>query len=115
MVSGKEILAKRLAEARKRIKNETGGEKYSQTSLGVAAGLDPSSASSRINHYETGRHSPDFTFVQKLAKLLEIPTCYMYTEEDDLADLIELYASLSAMNKRNLLKFAKDISDQRKN
>ena len=48
MSSGKEILAKRLAEARGRIKNDAGEELYSQTSLGVAAGLDPSSASSRI-------------------------------------------------------------------
>jgi transcriptional regulator with XRE-family HTH domain len=109
MVSGKEIVAKRLAEARKRIKNETGNEKYSQTGLGIAAGLDPSSASSRINHYETGRHSPNFTFVQKLAKLLEIPTSYMYTEEDELAELIEIYASLSATNRRKLLKFSKNL------
>ena len=53
MISGKEILARRLRGARTRIKNEDGSEKYSQTGFGVAAGLDQSSASPRINHYET--------------------------------------------------------------
>jgi len=109
MISGKEILARRLREARTRIKNEDGSEKYSQTGLGVAAGLDQSSASPRINHYETGRHSPDFIFVRKLAEVLEIPTCYMYAEEDDLAELIKVYSGLSAKNKRKLLKIANDF------
>ena len=47
--------------------------------------------------------------MRKLAEVLEIPTCYMYAEEDDLAELIKVYSGLSAKNKRKLLKIANDF------
>jgi len=74
-------LPKRLKEARK-------NRAISQKSLGIAIGMDEFSASPRMNHYEKGRHSPDFTTLRLLAKELDVPTAYFYTEEDWLAESI---------------------------
>ena len=74
-------IPKRLKEAR-----EAAG--LSQKSLGIAAGIDEFSASPRMNQYETGKHTPDYATLKKIAKVLKVPTAYFYAEEDDLAKLI---------------------------
>jgi transcriptional regulator with XRE-family HTH domain len=91
------LIGRRLRRAR-----ET--TEYSQKKLGIAAGFDRFSASPRINHYETGRHYPNFPVMKRLAKLLKLPTAYFYAEEDDLAELIVLYSRLSERRKKELLK-----------
>ncbi len=62
-----------------------------QTELGVSAGLDEESASSRISSYEKEVHSPDFKLVKRLAKALDVPVPYFYTEDDELAEIILQY------------------------
>ncbi|MDA6593724.1 helix-turn-helix transcriptional regulator, partial [Escherichia coli] len=51
-MSEKNPIPERLKEARCRAG-------VSQRSLGLLVGFDPASASSRMNHYEKGRHVPD--------------------------------------------------------
>jgi len=58
----------------------------SQKALGIAAGMDEFSASPRMNHYERGRHAPDFVTLRRLARVLDVPTAYFYTEEEWIAD-----------------------------
>ncbi|MDF7670103.1 helix-turn-helix transcriptional regulator [Orbaceae bacterium ESL0721] len=65
-----------------------------QSELGIRAGIDEESASSRISHYENEIHSPDFSLVKRLAKVLDVPTAYFYTEDDELADFIIQYHKL---------------------
>ncbi|MFJ1268203.1 helix-turn-helix domain-containing protein [Legionella lytica] len=77
-------LPKRLKEAR----IATG---ISQKQLGIAAGIDEFSASPRINQYETGKHSPDFSTLKRIATVLSIPTAYFYAEEDELAKEIKSF------------------------
>lgn len=67
----------------------------SQKALGIAAGIDENSASSRVNQYETGKHVPDYTTAHLLAKALRVPTAFLYAEGDRLADLILLVSKLS--------------------
>ena len=98
----KNIMGKRLRSARERTV-------YSQKQLGIAAGFDKFSASPRINHYEQGRHQPDFATVTRLAKLLKIPASYIYTEDDGLSELILGYAQLSRVNKQKILKQVKSL------
>jgi len=62
-----------------------------QAELGVRAGLDEETASSRISSYENEIHSPDFGLVKRLAEVLDTPVPYFYTEDDDLASLIQQY------------------------
>ncbi|NSY35847.1 XRE family transcriptional regulator [Pseudoalteromonas sp. JC28] len=75
---------KRLKEARKR-------KGLSQKQLGILAGMDEFSASARMNQYEKGVHAPDFKTVKALAKVLDVPTAFLFCEEDELAIQIAEY------------------------
>ncbi len=78
------VITKRLLEARL-------ASGLSQKKLGIAAGIDEFSASPRINQYERGVHVPDYATVERLAAVLNVPTPYFYTRDDDLAKLILRY------------------------
>lgn len=89
-------IPKRLREAR----DESG---LSQRELGIQAGIDASSASPRLNQYETGKHTPDYTTLAQLAKVLKKPIPYFYCEDDRLARLILAYDKLPAKTRNQLL------------
>lgn len=89
-------IQKRLKEARK-------AAKLSQKKLGVEAGIDEFSASARMNHYEKGRHTPDYSMLKRIAKILKLPVAYFYAERDELADLIKLFHQLKKPDKVALL------------
>lgn len=90
------VIAKRLYEAR----TNAG---ISQRQLGVEAGIDPFSASPRINQYERGKHTPDYATTMRLAKVLGVPTPYLYAEDDDLAEVILRFGKLSKRLKKKAL------------
>lgn len=75
------VFSKRLREARLRLG-------ISQAKLGIAANIDEFSASARMNHYEKGRHYPDYKTAERLARALKVPTPYLFAREDDLAEWI---------------------------
>ena len=60
----------------------------SQEKLGVAAGIDEMSSSARMNQYERGKHEPDFSMVERVAEVLNVPECYFYCKEDDVAQIL---------------------------
>ena len=64
----------------------------SQKGLGILAGIDEFSASSRINQYERNKHVPDFSIAKRLARALGVPVTYLYADDDEIAELILLYA-----------------------
>mgnify|MGYP003133403334 FL=1 len=78
------VFTKRLKEART-------AAGYSQEKLGILAGIEEASASARMNQYERGKHQPDYSVVEKIAKILDVPEAYFYAKEDDLAELILAY------------------------
>lgn len=92
----KNPLPMRLREAR----DKSG---LSQKGLGIEAGIDASSSSARLNQYETGKHTPDYTTLAQLAKVLKVPVPYFYCEDDRLARLILAYDKLSVKAKNQLL------------
>ncbi len=77
-------LCKRLKEARL-------SANLSQKKLGMEAGMDQFSASARMNHYEMGRHTPDYSTLKRIASVLKLPVAYFYAESDELADLIKKF------------------------
>ena len=89
-------LPKRLKEARKIAR-------ISQRKLGVASGMDEFSAGPRMNQYETGKHTPDFLTLKRIAEVLKTPVAYFYAEEDELAKCITLFNKLSHAKKLSLL------------
>ena len=90
-------LCKRLKEARIIAK-------LSQKKLGIAAGMDEFSASARMNHYETGRHNPDYMILKRIAKVLKLPVAFFFAETDELAELIKIFGCLNKTERNCLLK-----------
>lgn len=82
------VYSRRLREARD-------AHGISQRALGIEAGLDEFVASTRVNRYETGVHQPDLQTLQRLAKVLKVPTAYFYAEDDELAHLIASFKGRS--------------------
>lgn len=90
-------LCKRLREARL-------AANFSQKKLGIAAGMDQFSASARMNHYEMGRHTPDYSTLKRIANVLNLPVAYFYAEEDELAKFIKIFNELKKAEKNTLLE-----------
>lgn len=74
-----------------------------QDRLGVAIGLDETTASTRVSRYETGVHATPFPVAQQLAAVLGVPTAYLYCEDDDLASVILGWSRLSAKERKRVL------------
>src|SRR4051812_41662895 len=91
------VFAKRLREARE-IKG------LSQRKLGIQANIHEDSSSPRINQYEHGIHTPDFSMAERLAKVLEIPASYLYTSDDLMAEILLLVDGLTEREKRKLVE-----------
>lgn len=96
------IWARRLQSIRKQ-------KGISQRNLGIAAGLDPFVASTRINRYEKGVHTPDLMISQKIAAVLDIPAALLYVEDDELAELISRYHKLDKEKKQQLMDFLRRL------
>jgi len=96
-------IAKRLKEARL-------AANISQKKLGIAAGIDQFAASARMNQYERGKHTPDYSTLKRIATILKVPVAYFYVDKDDLAEIIKLYGNLSQQDKFKLLAFVKKPS-----
>ncbi|MGA4607611.1 helix-turn-helix domain-containing protein [Pseudoalteromonas maricaloris] len=86
----------RLKEARK-------AAGYTQQQLGIALGMEPNTASARMNQYEKGKHAPDFTTMKRIADELGVPVAYFYCEEDDLAELICAWNNVEQAERVKLL------------
>ncbi|ECI6122043.1 helix-turn-helix domain-containing protein [Klebsiella quasivariicola] len=96
-----DIFCRRLKQARL-------ASGLSQKRLGIAAGIDEFVASTRINRYEKGVHEPGTEIVQKLAEVLRVPLAYFYAEDDDLAELMLVFLSLSHHQRTKILTYAKN-------
>lgn len=90
-----DVVAKRLREARL-------AKGLSQKKLGIAAGIDEFTASPRMNQYERGKHIPDYTTLERLALVLEVPVPYFYAAEDELADWIKCFPRLGKVEREKV-------------
>ncbi len=86
---------------------------YSQKQLGIEAGIDEFSASARMNQYETGKHVPDFLTLKRIAMVLNVPVAYFYCEDDNLAELVGQWDTVSRSVK-NKIKAALSAGERRK-
>jgi len=83
----------------KRLKEARLEAELSQKTLGIQAGIDEFSASARMNHYEKGRHTPDYSMLKRIAKVLKLPVAYFYAESDELARWINYLAKQKESSK----------------
>lgn len=89
-------LSKRLKEARLRAG-------LSQEQLGLQIGLEPASASTRMNRYELGKRGPDLELVERIAEALGLPAAYFYAVRDEEAELLREFNALSTKGKKRVL------------
>jgi transcriptional regulator with XRE-family HTH domain len=87
------VIGKRLKEARLRAG-------LSQKALGIKAGIDRFAASTRINYYELDKTHPPFVMAEQLAKVLGVPTPYLFARDDELAHWILAYDRVTARQRR---------------
>ncbi|OBU27965.1 XRE family transcriptional regulator [Photobacterium kishitanii] len=87
----------RLKAARKKAK-------ITQKDLGVKIGMEESSASGRMNHYEKGRHVPDIGTLKRMAEELGVPLHYFFCENELSAELVCAIEKLSDEDKASLLE-----------
>lgn len=95
-------LVKRLKEARL-------AAGLSQEKLGIEAGIEPASASARMNQYENGKHVPNPGTVLQISAALNLPVAYFYSADDDEARLLMLFHRMSLEARQALLKEAEAV------
>lgn len=74
--------------------------------------MDQFAASARMNQYEKGKHTPDYSTLKRIAAVLGVPVAYFYADKDDLAELIKSYGNLNKNDKLQLFaSITKSISN----
>jgi transcriptional regulator with XRE-family HTH domain len=98
-VSEKQInpLPLRLKQARKAMG-------ISQKQLGIQLGMEPGTASARMNHYEKGKHTPDYATLKAMADELGVPVAYFFCESESTAQLLCLLENMSEEDKSELIR-----------
>jgi transcriptional regulator with XRE-family HTH domain len=71
-----------------RLKSARAKAKLTQEKLGVLAGIDESTARSRVSQYESGTYSPNFDTMCHFARVLNVPECYFYITDDAFAEQV---------------------------
>lgn len=90
------MFARRFVQARERA-----GMTLEQ--VAIAAEIDDA-ASVRMSQYQRGVHTPRFNIAQNLAKALDVPVEYFYSADDQTAELLLRWHSLSKAKRNQLLK-----------
>jgi transcriptional regulator with XRE-family HTH domain len=96
------VFPKRLKEARLKAG-------LSQERLGVLADIDEMSSSARMNQYERGKHEPDFSMVERIAKVLNVPESYFYAKDDDAAWLLLAFHQMQTCDRERLLALVRGL------
>ncbi len=79
---------------------------WSQEKVGVAIGIDESSARARISRYELGVHEPPLPTVRLIGEVLDVPLYFLYCEDDRVALLLlELHRLDSVQRSVKVEKF----------
>ncbi|QBN15566.1 XRE family transcriptional regulator [Vibrio vulnificus] len=94
-----------------RLKKARKHAKITQKNLGIMIGMDESSASGRMNHYEKGRHTPDISTLRKMADALGVPLNYFFCEDEASAELATAISRLSEAKRNQVLKFVKSLEE----
>jgi transcriptional regulator with XRE-family HTH domain len=84
---------------------------WSQERLGVAIGIEESSARARISRYELGVHEPPLPTVRLIADALGVPLIYIYCDDDSVAELLlALYRLKPENRKKQVGRFISELA-----
>lgn len=87
------ILGRRIRERREILA-------LAQEKVGVAIGLDESSARARISRYELGVSEPPLATARLLAVVLQVPLPYLYCEDENTAKLLLALHTLTGKQRK---------------
>ncbi|MFT5542589.1 MAG: transcriptional regulator with XRE-family HTH domain [Arenicella sp.] len=87
-----------------RLKQARTAKGISQKQLGIQLGMEPGTASARMNHYEKGKHTPDYTTLKAMADELGVPVAYFFCESESTAELLCLLEKMSEEEKEALVE-----------
>ncbi len=76
-------------------------------------GLESTSASARMNQYESGKHQPDFNMAKKIAEQLDVPVAYLYCDSDEMAELILKFSKLTQEQREQVLAYVSQQQSDR--
>lgn len=93
----RDVFIRRLKEARQRLG-------ISQAAVGIAAAVNPSGASTRLNRYEKGVYEPDMETAARIAEVLNVPLPWLFATDESLAELILNFSALSPDSQYKLLE-----------
>ena len=82
----------------------------SQRALGGLVSGDKANGSVRINRYEQQVNRADMDTAAALAKSLEVPLAYLFTEDDDQAELLLAFVKLSKSERSQVLDLAMQMA-----
>lgn len=71
---------------------------------------DKASGSVRINRYEQEVNRADMDTAGALAKALDVPLAYLFTEEDDQAELLLAFAKLKKSERAQALALVQQMA-----
>lgn len=94
------VIGKRLKQARL-------SAGLSQEALGLEAGLEAESASTRMNRYEVGTRAPSHELMERVAKVLGVPASFFYETDNTIADLLLTLGKLSKTERVKVLEAVK--------
>jgi len=93
----------------RRLKSTRKSNKLTQEALGVAIGLDESSANTRISRYEKGVHVVEPNTAERIAQVLNMPLSYFYAPTEELAELNQIFYHLNHEEQQKLLRYAQEL------
>ncbi|OLQ81482.1 transcriptional regulator [Photobacterium proteolyticum] len=94
-----------------RLKSARKAAGYTQQQLGMALGMEPNTASARMNQYEKGKHTPDYQTMKRIADELGVPVAYFYCDDDLLAELICALGKMDSQKQKEMLELIKKKSE----
>ena len=98
----RDVFTRRLKEARQRLG-------ISQAAVGIAAAVNHTGASTRFNRYEKGVYEPDMETMARIADALNVPLPWLFTSDENLAELILNFATLSSDSQLRLLDMSRKM------
>ncbi|KLV05265.1 XRE family transcriptional regulator [Photobacterium ganghwense] len=92
-----------------RLKSARKAAGYTQQQLGMALGMEPNTASARMNQYEKGKHTPDYQTMKRIADELGVPVAYFYCDDELMAELISEIGKLDVQARQEILRRLKEL------
>ncbi|MDO6500452.1 helix-turn-helix domain-containing protein [Photobacterium sanguinicancri] len=89
----------------RRIKNLREKNNMTQNELGSLIHPGANTPGVNISQYETSTHEPPMVVMSKIASTFDVPLCYFYCNDENLASFIIDYHRLDAESKKTLNNF----------